>query len=468
MTRDYRSLILPDEPSLVEVLAAVPDYRAICLTVLRAVLDRFEARPDYPFVDTKLDLTSGRDFAVDDPIRGLEAVYGWIQGRGLEALAGHGRWLRETAADDAEAALLPRIEDMLRAVLRRVSAIRERNGGHLFFLMHTDGTPLFLDDAGVPTETTLSTDAPWNFSDLFASKGMLAAARFLEDEPGAVEEALQYCVDVDEAICSGDFVTDQQPLDPANPVRPVEGKFSHGARMISLGAVAVRARAGDPDAVAAGLRLLEFELENHLAVPGGDFGQLEPFDFWEAIDADGQPYREADGAIICDPGHALEFAGLASNMTRSLRLSGPVPAAADAALSAAEALVPGLVSHIFELGFQPAAGGICKTVDLVSRRPLNTDMPWWNLPETMRAAAYCCELSDDEDAKRSALRILAACHNAFTRHYVRPDVHLMAVQTRSLDGSVSSAIPATADADPGYHTGLSLIDLMETLQRLTE
>ena len=42
----------------------------------------------------------------------------------------------------------------------------------------------------------------------------------------------------------------------------------------------------------------------------------------------------------------------------------------------------------------------------------------------------------------------------------------MAVQTRSADGAVSTAIPATADADPGYHTGLSLIDLMDTLERL--
>ena len=36
----------------------------------------------------------------------------------------------------------------------------------------------------------------------------------------------------------------------------------------------------------------------------------------------------------------------------------------------------------------------------------------------------------------------------------------MAIQTRCKDGSVSDSIPATADADPGYHTGLSLLDVI--------
>ena len=39
----------------------------------------------------------------------------------------------------------------------------------------------------------------------------------------------------------------------------------------------------------------------------------------------------------------------------------------------------------------------------------------------------------------------------------------MSVQTRSVDGRVSTAIPATADADPGYHTGLSLLDVIKTV-----
>jgi hypothetical protein len=41
-----------------------------------------------PLLDTKLDLAhpAAPDFDASDPVRGRDAVYGWIQGRGLEAL----------------------------------------------------------------------------------------------------------------------------------------------------------------------------------------------------------------------------------------------------------------------------------------------------------------------------------------------------------------------------------------------
>ena len=64
------------------------------------------------------------------------------------------------------------------------------------------------------------------------------------------------------------------------------------------------------------------------------------------------------------------------------------------------------------------------------------------------------------------LRILGNCHNAFVR-YVRPDIHLMAVQTRSEEGRPVPVIPASADADPGYHTGLSIIDMLDLIEELT-
>ena len=464
-SRGFGAFTLPADPSLRQVRRATGDYRTICLTVLDAILERFESRPDYPFVDTKLDLTTGRDFPDDDPIRGLDAVYGWIQGRGLEALAGHGRWLRERSGDADTSLPLPRIEAMIRAVLQTLRRIRDRNGGHLFFLMRADGTPFVVDGDGVACNAApLTADAPFNFSDLFASKGMLAAAGFLGEGP-AESEALEYCRLVEEAIFGDRFVTDQQPLDPRNPVRPVPGRFTHGAHMISLGTVALRARLGDARALKSGLRLLQYEMAGHVELDGR-IPWLESFDFWEAVDAEGHPYRESDGSVVCDPGHALEFVGLAANMIRHLRESCVLTAEPCESLAAAEAVLPAILTHIHSMSFQPGPAGICKSYDLVARRPINTDMPWWSLPETMRAAAHCVGLAADEETRRSCLRVLAACHNAFIRHYVRPDVHLMAVQTRGADGAVSMAIPATADADPGYHTGLSLIDLMETLERL--
>ena len=43
---------------------------------------------------------------------------------------------------------------------------------------------------------------------------------------------------------------------------------------------------------------------------------------------------------------------------------------------------------------------------------------------------------------------------------------MMAYQTRDALGKVIKVIPATPDADPGYHTGLSIIDFITILKRL--
>jgi len=93
-------------------------------------------------------------------------------------------------------------------------------------------------------------------------------------------------------------------------------------------------------------------------------------------------------------------------------------------------------------------------------------MPWWNLPETIRAAAYCITYSEDETEKAMCLRVFRDSHNAFLK-FVRPDLHLMAYQTRNASGQPVAVIPATPDADPGYHTGLSLIDTIAVVESLS-
>lgn len=39
------------------------------------------------FLDTKVDALTGRGYGAADGLRGPDWIYGWIQGRGLEALA---------------------------------------------------------------------------------------------------------------------------------------------------------------------------------------------------------------------------------------------------------------------------------------------------------------------------------------------------------------------------------------------
>ncbi len=455
----YRGDLLPEEPGWEDLKRVAGDYRAMLVSVMSAIVDRYERTSDYPFMDTKLDLITGDDFPVDDPIRGRNAVYGWIQGRGLEAVAGHCRWMRQQGIRPD---LLPRLEAMMREVLGRMRDIHGRNGGHLFFFQTPEGIPFVLNDGGDRKDITLTGTSPYGFSDLFCSKGMYAAGQYLE-EAEAVAEAADYCRRVDDAIHEGSFTTDQQPLDPKNPVRPKPGCHPHGPYMIQIGAAALMASYCEPNSVEMGLRLIRHELGRHANVDGRE-RDLQPHDFWEAIGDDGRPYHDDDGRVLCAPGQALECVGLSLKLIATVKARGMADGDQSREIAEAEAAMPRLLERGFENGYQAGPGGICKAFDLVSRTPINTDMPWWSLPEAMRAAALCWRIADTDFDRRMCLRILSLCHNAFTKHFVRPNLHLMAYQTRSAAGQVIPVIPATADADPGYHTGLSLIDVLDVIE----
>jgi hypothetical protein len=77
-------------------------------------------------------------------------------------------------------------------------------------------------------------------------QGMFVAAVYLGDDE-ARAQALAYVQSVSQAIESGQFRSDQEPLDPKNPVRPVAGRHSHGPFMIQLGAAAALVRAAVSD-----------------------------------------------------------------------------------------------------------------------------------------------------------------------------------------------------------------------------
>jgi hypothetical protein len=126
-------------------------------------------------------------------------------------------------------------------------------------------------------------------------------------------------------------------------------------------------------------------------------------------------------------------------------------------------VLPKVFGRNFENGFACKVGGIIKAFDLVGRTPINSDMPWWSLPETMRAGAELLLMSDGESRQR-LLQAIADCSNAFVRNFVNRKVHLMAYQTVSAEGKPVDVIPATPDADPGYHTGLSIIDFIRCIR----
>jgi mannose/cellobiose epimerase-like protein (N-acyl-D-glucosamine 2-epimerase family) len=250
-------------------------------------------------------------------------------------------------------------------------------------------------------------------------------------------------------------------LDPRNRVQPVPGRFSHGPRMLALeGFALLFERTGEPAWLEKAAAFVFHILERH--VNRGRFPALQPLDFYEAVDARGNPWTE-NNVVLSDPGHALEFLGLA---TRDLLLLESHPELAKqfaAFLGSCREMLPGVFAQNFLNGFQPVAAGICKAYDLVARTVINSDMPWWSLPETLRAGALLLKFAPRAPERPAILAALRDCSNAFLTAYVNPAAHLMAYQTRDGRGRPADVVPATPDADPGFHTGLSVIDYMKAL-----
>lgn len=450
----YQGHVLVGQASRNDYMTVIQDYEQMLVTVMHALCDRFDR--SYLFVNTKLSLLTGKDFEMDDPIRGRNAVYGWIQGRGLEALAGHCVWLDKKGMDDH---LVPQLSEMMRLVLDRIHRMWQQNDERLWFFMLPDGRPFRLGDDGQPVPFRLTKENAYGFSDLFASKGMYAAACYLGDDTMR-QEALAYIAAVDNAIWNGQFENDQVTLDPQNPIHPLPGRLMQGPFMIQIGTAALLVLQHDVRGIEMGLRLIRHELDYYVNLDGR-VPYLENGDMWEAIGIDGMPYREKNQTVLSDPGHALEFVGLVLKFTTAARASGFLDETQRAEIDFFERVMLVILRKNFENGF--LGNGIGKAFDLLARNPMNTDLPWWNLPETMRAAVFCKTISATDEDALMCDDIFCKCHNAFVQHFVRPDLHLMAYQTITKEGVPVDVIPATADADPGYHTGLSMIDVLETL-----
>jgi mannose/cellobiose epimerase-like protein (N-acyl-D-glucosamine 2-epimerase family) len=434
----------------------------ILVDVLDAILTRYERDPGSPYIDTKLDIVTGRDFAPDGPeFTRKHIIYPWIQGRGLESLAGHLRWLPSCSVLDADrkASWQRRIAKVLREVSGSMETLRRTKGGRLHFMVTPDGRFLGVEDGCRLVPLAQPPPPGSNFSDLFYSKGLMAAAACLDDRP-LLDVASRYFSQVLDDILAGDrFMSDQQAFDPKNKVAHVPGRILQGPKMIALSGCAIGMACLGPVPWEQRSRvLIERVLREHVNVDG-ERGGLERFDFWEGVDAEGRPWT-VGGTLLCDPGHALEFIGLSVKNLLAMRHSGDPEIRRF--VEGLVPLYPAFLRHNFGIGFACKAGGIVKAYDLLARRPVNTDMPWWSLPETIRAAALATEFAGDD----SLADILVAAAEAFLGNYLNPAAHNMAYQTRNAAGAVVPVIPATPDADPGYHTGLSLIDALPTLKRL--
>ncbi len=444
-----------------ECLTALRPLAPLCreavIAGIEPVLSRYEKRKSYPYIDTKLSTITGKDFPEEETDRDFKsrsAVFGWIQGRGLEALAGHAAFL----SDNPD--LAKRCDRMLLAVSSQVAAVGKKNNGRFVFLFTPEGRP-FRCGIGGKREYFSALDVPPGFADIFTGKG-LAAAGVRLGNPEMTELGTTVLRNAFEALKFGTFTSDQISFDPKNPARPSQNRTAQGPWMIILGAFALFCELF-PDTWEwreSGYECLSRLLEKHTAQK--DSGPLKRFDFFEFIDNENKPCVDG-GKIIQDPGHTLEFTGLAA---RFLLKAGSKlayhPGRRDF-INNCKAILPDIFLSAFKNGFIKESGGICKTFDLVSRKPVNDDMPWWPLPEAMRAASLLLLLCPEHPRRAELAEAAKTCARAFLVGFRSPAPGLF-IQTRAADGKPSTAIPATPDADPGYHTGLSLIDLIKACE----
>ena len=408
------------------------------------IVDRFEEEHGtYPYINTKFDIVSDRDFGEnDEPFRRRDCIYSWIQGRGIESIAKHILYFREKGEDQ----FAERLIAMLRTVVEEMERLRALNKGRLPFAMYPDGTSFF------PRENDHA-----NYSDLFYSKGLFAASQVLnkQDWEQASEHLFSFVLD---EIEQGVFHTDQQCFDPKNKVSFVPGKFPQGPRMIALGGLADRIEGENKNRkwTDTAERFIRFILDHH--INSGQYGFCQQWDFIESVDEAGYPWRN-EAQLFCDPGHALEFIGLAGKCLLVLKNRH----CSNELIEYAKTILPFVFTHVFDYGFNPSSGGICKGYDLTERQVLNGDMPWWSLPETIRAGFVLAELYPESREIPGIILRSGRAFQAFIQGYLQPNG--FGCQTRNAHGEIINVIPAVSDADPGYHTNLSLMDVLKFIPK---
>lgn len=405
-----------------EIDAFLREARRAYVASNRATLAWMLDRPPLygAFLNTKMNSITLADYGDRDGWRGPRFLYGWIQGRGLEALVSHAAFFGHE--DPAFAA---RLDEAGRRLYQALKQLYDRHGG-AFFTYDETMNPVVRGSDGRPAPQHTGTPY-FTYSDAFVLKGLIAAAT--RYDPHSRPAYLGKMAELVAAIENGRFIMDERQ--PLNAASAAAQHAEFGPRMIVLGAAALLRRLGLEEEARFGDRFIRHVLARH----------------WDATgDSPSLLVRDAEGGDRCNVGHAIEFAGFAYEY---------LPADADPAV--VEAVRKALVAS-FDKGF--SGPGLCLTVSAETGELLSPNYPWWSLPETTRAAGLCYARTRDPEA----LRVWRKAHQAFFAAYWREGA-AVAYQTRDRNGPIDF-VPATPDLDPGYHTGLSFLGAIEAIDTL--
>jgi len=448
-------------PDIEEIRAIISEYRAIVYSMMQLIADRYDQNVDYHWIDTKLSVITGRDFPEDDALRSKSTIYAWIQGRGLESLTLHHNWLMEDSPEEKTRTLISRLERIIKEVSESCLKAGELNGGHFFFFMDSRGKAIEPEAGGTWSGKNMDSGDPWNISDIFVSRGLFASSLISGNEE-VRSFSISMIMNIFKGIRENRFITDQHPLAEGNPVTAVRGRLSHTPWMLMIGSMTLLLKHGVSEALEPGITAIRYILDHHVNI-NNKWKQLKDYDYIEYIGTGNELWYTGE-KVLSDPGHAVEFIGLTLQfvfLAESLNQHNKI--FRDELAEIASMMYP-IFRRNFINGYNRETEGIVKLIDLESRQTVNGLMPWWSLPEAMRAALGCSRIAQNNEERTFCMEAYSLCHNSFINNYlVNEYPGMQAVQTRDEQGRIIDSISAVPDADPGYHTGLSLIDCMDMI-----
>jgi mannose/cellobiose epimerase-like protein (N-acyl-D-glucosamine 2-epimerase family) len=422
-----------------------PQYRRFIqdtavVSGIRLLLARHRRRPDWPYVDTKFNPNTGEDLGESSYRR----IFAWFLGRGSEALQGHLARLAQMESlgqqerRETEEVFTQQVVSMTDAILKTTAL----NSDRCPFRLNRKLQAIDEDGRRIDVDGRIS-----SAGDSFCAKGLIATGN-----DTYVRQGMDMLMRTAANIRAKRYGVDQFKEQPKD--------ISQGSRMLTLGAVSLLYRRSSDAALRA--RMLAVA-EEFLAYVLDKHYDAESTVFSEYVDAQTEKRK-----AYLDPGHATEFVGLGLGAAACLELdTASLTPQRRALLDRVYRDMPPLLLSAARLGWNRKHPGLFKAVDTQTHQVLNEDMPWWNLPETMRAAAWCAKVTREEKTRQECLELLARCHNAYFRQYPNPANMLFPFQTLSgTTGKVVDKVPAVPEGDPLYHTNLALLEMLDVIQTL--
>lgn len=385
-------------------------YQACNRSTLEWVLDRAPMKTG--FLNTKVDPLTGADYGDQSGYRAPGFTYGWIQGRGLEALTTFAAYYTKV-----DTAFATRLAERARTQYLALANLWQRDR-HIYFLYDHDMTPIRATGS-TPTNQVSAGDI-YTYSDAFAAKGLVAGSlAFESSQTGA---SLEYLKEIISAIEDDRFQLDESIEPSSENIAGQNDDF--GPKMILLGAAGVLHRAGRSDETAFADRFIDDVLDRYFDPTSGLL-------------------LNVPGHDRCNVGHGIEFCGFAFEHLAHQPGDPRIP------------LLGSILRRSLEVGLQ--GPGIALYLSAKSGEAVSPYYPWWPMPEAVRACALGTKLGADNDLPALWQR----ADRAFFDNYWRDD-QSFAFQTRDLNGPVDF-VPATPDLDPAYHTCLSFLAAIETI-----